>query len=143
MSTRKIVIDTGIILEHLVHDDGPSILRSAMNEYFCYTTAFNAIEVFALARSEREIQAMDDAMSAMKVLGLNSKSAKTVGAIFSRQQAAGRNALCLLIAGVCKESKLPIVTMNPKRFSGIKGLQVIPVRELAIGHRTVRSVSHS
>ena len=83
MKNQKIVVDTDVLLEHLVHREGASCLRKAMNTFFCYTTVFNAIEAFSAARSEREIQAVDDAMSAMKVLGLNAKSAKAVGKIFS------------------------------------------------------------
>ena len=102
-----------------------------MNLFFCYTTVFNAIEAFSAARSEKEIQAVDDAMSAMKVLGLNAKSAKAIGKIFPDVNAKRQQDLPVLIAGVCRESKLPIVTMNPKRFSGIRQLRVIPAQRLA------------
>ena len=84
-----------------------------------------------MARSEEEIQAVDDAMSAMKVLGLSAKSAKAVGKFFSNIDQKKARDLPVLIAGVCRESKLPIVTMNPKRFSGIKQLRVIPAKKLA------------
>jgi len=132
VTARKIVVDTDIILEHLIHSKGPSHLRRVMNQYFCYTTAFNAIEAFSFARTEKEIRAVDEAMSALKVLGLNSKSAKAVGRIFSKAAVPRNGDLPYLIAGVCAESKLPIATMNPKRFSGIKELQVIPLQKLAI-----------
>ena len=130
MNDKKIVVDTDVLLEHLVHGDGASFLRSTMNAFFCYTTVFNAVEAFSMARNEKEIQAVDDAMSAMKVLGLSAKSAKAVGRIFSNVGQRKMRDLPLLIAGVCRESKLPIVTMNPKRFSGIKQLQVIPAKKL-------------
>ena len=131
MNDQKIVVDTDVLLEHLIHGDGASFLRSTMNVFFCYTTVFNAIEAFSMARSEEEIQAVDDAMSAMKVLGLSAKSAKAVGKIFSNIGQKKKKDLPVLIAGVCRESKLPIVTMNPKRFSGVKQLQVIPAKKLA------------
>ena len=130
MSDQKIVVDTDVLFEHLVHRGGASFLRRAMNVFFCYTTVFNAIEAFSLARSDKEIQAVDDAMSAMKVLGLNAKSAKVIGKIFSNIDPKRKRDLPILIAGVCRESKLPIVTMNPRRFSGIKQLRVIPAGKL-------------
>ncbi len=130
MSVQKIVVDTDIILDHLVHGDGASILRKTMSTYFCYTTVFNAIEAFSMARSKKEIQAVDDAMSAMKVLGLNAKSAKSIGKIYSSHISIGKKILPALIAGVCIESRLPIVTMNPKRFSRIKHLRIIPAKKL-------------
>lgn len=135
MTTRKIVVDTDIILEHLVHDEGSSLLRRLMSGFFCYTTVFNAIEAFSAARSEKEIQAVDDAMSAMKVLGLNAKSAKSVGRIFFGNR-DGTKGLTLLIAGICIESKLPIATMNPGRFSHVKQIQILPVQRLLAGLRT-------
>jgi predicted nucleic acid-binding protein len=131
VNDKKIVVDTDVLLEHLVHREGASLLRSSMNAFFCYTTVFNAIEAFSMARSEEEIQAVDDAMSAMKVLGLSAKSAKAVGKFFSNIDQKKVRDLPVLIAGVCRESKLPIVTMNPKRFSGIKKLRVIPAKKLA------------
>ena len=123
------MVDTDIILEHLVHGEGSSPLRLLMSGYFCYTTVFNAIEAFSIARSEKEIQAVDDAMSAMKVLGLNAKSAKSVGKIFVGDIGDSKG-LTLLIAGICIESKLPITTMNPGRFSHVKHVHVLPVQRL-------------
>jgi len=130
VSVQKIVVDTDIIIDHLVHGDGASLLRMTMNKYFCYTTVFNAIEVFSMAKSKKEIQAVDDAMSAMKVLGLNAKSAKSIGRIYSNDLSVGKKVLPALIAGVCVESQLPILTMNPKRFSGVKHLRVIPAQKM-------------
>jgi predicted nucleic acid-binding protein len=69
-------------------------------------------------------------MSAMKVLGLNAKSAKLIGKINSNNISVGKKVLPALIAGVCIESRLPIVTMSPKRFSRIKHLRVIPAQKL-------------
>ena len=132
MSVQKIIVDTDIIVDHLLHGGGASVLRETMNVYFCYTTVFNAIEVFSMARSKKEIQAVDDAMSAMKVLGLNAKSAKAIGKIFSEDISNQRKVLPALIAGVCIESRLPILTMNPKRFSHIKYLRVIRAEKIRL-----------
>jgi predicted nucleic acid-binding protein len=142
VSVQKIVVDTGILLEHLAHGEGASLLRKLMNAFFCYTTVFNAIEVFSVARSEKEIQAVDDAMSAMKVLGLNAKSAKTIGRVLSSVASRRRSGLSVLIGGVCIESRLPIVTMNPKRFSRIKQLRVIPAQKLIRAATASEILSH-
>ena len=133
MIGRKLVVDTDLILDHLAGGESPSPLRRIMRSYFCYTTAFNAIEAFSVARSEREIRAVESAMGAMKILGLNSKSAKAYGRLFARRSWGNGNAIPLLVAGACIESGLPIATMNPKRFSGIKGLRIVPWKMLAAG----------
>lgn len=126
MSVGKIVIDSDIIIDHLMTADAVSVLRQLASRYFCYTTVFNAIELFAAARSRNEIQAIDDAMNAMKVLGVNAKSAKNIARTFS----STKEHLSGLIAGVCIESKLPIVTLNPKRYNRIPSLVVIPALSL-------------
>jgi len=127
MTMKKIVVDSSIIAEHLTTVNSESILRALSKEYFCYTTVFNAIELFAVSKSLKETQAIDDAMSAMKVLGVNSKSAKNIAAIVS----SSKDDFSALIAGVCIESKLPIITLNAKRFVGIKKLKVNPIKVLA------------
>ncbi len=126
MSVKKIVVDSGIIADHLTTTNGESVLRKLSKEYFCYTTVFNAIELFAAAKSLKETEAVQDAMNALKVLGINPKSAKNIATVVSstKKDFAG------LIAGICIESKLPIVTMNPKRFSGVKNLKVTSPKEL-------------
>lgn len=64
-----------------------------------------------------------NAMSSMKILGLNTKSAKTYGKLFADGMKLPR--MNTLIAGHCLESKLPIVTNRPKEFKGVKGLVVL------------------
>jgi predicted nucleic acid-binding protein len=97
------MIDTDILLDHVLHGSGPSNLRRAMNAFFCYTTVFNAVEAFAAARSDKEIQAIDDAMSAMKVLGFSAKSSKAVGKIVAG--VSGRSLHRKQIAACDNESK--------------------------------------
>ena len=65
-TVKKVIVDTDLIVEHVAGnaDGGPSRLRRIMSQAFCYTTVFNAIEAFALCRSDVERQAIEDAMSA-------------------------------------------------------------------------------
>ncbi|MFZ4621389.1 MAG: type II toxin-antitoxin system VapC family toxin [Bacteroidota bacterium] len=120
---KKIVVDTDIIAEHLLTGNKESILRALSREYFCYTTVFNAIELFGAAKSLKEKEAVRQAMDSLKVLGISPKSAKNIGEVVS----STKKDYTALIAGVCLEAKLPIVTMRPKRFAGIRSLKVIPI----------------
>jgi predicted nucleic acid-binding protein len=128
MTVSRIVIATDIIIDHLVTGEEVSILRRLMSQYFCYTTVFTAVELFAGARSSKERQAVDDAMSAMKVLGLNAKSAKNIAPVVMRN----RESIAGLIAGLCIESGLPIVTLNPKRFAAGTALKIMHPEDLLI-----------
>ena len=88
MTPAKVVLHTDVIAAYLAHrGEGPSALRRIMAQTFCYTTVFNAVELFARARTKREAHAVQEALSAMKILGLNAKHAPRFGAMLSR---AGR-----------------------------------------------------
>ncbi len=126
----KIIVDTDLLADHLLQRSGVSLLRTIMGRFFCYTTVFNAIELFALAESEKEIRAVNDAMDTMKILGVNSKSAATFGKLLAKSRRKKVPDVAALIAGVCIESKLPIVSLNPKRFFSVKEVKVIHAREL-------------
>ncbi|MBS4029465.1 MAG: hypothetical protein KGZ58_12615 [Ignavibacteriales bacterium] len=121
----KVCIHSDVFLEHLFHsEEKPSTLRLAMKKFFCYTTVFNAIELFSIAETQKEIQKIDDAMSAMKLLGLNAKNSKRYGTLLAENGTMQR--FNLLIAGLCLESKLPIITSRPKEFRNVEHLHIIP-----------------
>lgn len=124
----KVVVDTDLLLEHVAGTAaGPSRLRRMMAQAFCYTTVFNAVEAFSLCATARERKAVEDTMSAMKILGLNAKLGKAIGALTARRGQAAD--LPVLIAGLCRESRLPLVTGRPERFREMRGLEVIRVRD--------------
>ncbi|MBM4165579.1 MAG: type II toxin-antitoxin system VapC family toxin [Ignavibacteria bacterium] len=121
----KVAIHTDVFLEHLFHtEEKPSTLRLAMKKFFCYTTVFNAIELFSIAETPKEIQKIEDVMSAMKLLGLNAKNSKLYGMLLAENGTMQR--FNLLIAGLCLESKLSIITSRPKEFRGVEHLHIIP-----------------
>jgi predicted nucleic acid-binding protein len=125
MSVSKIVVHTDIIMDYLLHDGKTeSVLRLAMQKFFCYTTIFNAMELFSIARNEKERRAVEQSMSAMKILGVNAKSAKYYGKLIAEGMKLPR--MNALIAGICLESKLPVLSGQPKEFSGVKQLRIVP-----------------
>jgi predicted nucleic acid-binding protein len=123
LKTPRIVIDSDVFVDHLCGKDQPSLLRLAAQKFFCYTTVFQAIELFSFARSEQEFRAIEDSMASVKVLGLNAKNARLYGTLVSKK----KNVLRALAAGLCRESKLPLLTGRPGEFKGF-GIQVVPVR---------------
>jgi predicted nucleic acid-binding protein len=128
MSAPKIVVHTDMLLGHVRGDRTPSLLRKAMNLFFCYTTVFQAVEMFALAESHAEQRAMEDTMAAMKIMGLNPKQAARYGNLLARSRRA--DTLAILIAGLCLESRLPLMTDRAVEFRGIAGLTIVPARLL-------------
>jgi len=126
LNAPKIVIHTDVLLEHLRGIRRPSVLREAMGKFFCYATVFQAIELFSLAESEKECRAIEDSMAAMKIMGLNPKQARKYGALLT--SAKRLDTLNVLIAGLCLESRLPILTDRKGDFKGIKGLLIVPTK---------------
>ncbi len=141
MRPRRIVVGTDVVLEHLRGTRRPSVLRRAMSLYFCYATVFTAIELFEGARTARERQAVRDAMAAMKILGLNPRNAPLHAALFKKHR--NRRQIDLLVAGLCIESGLPLLTGRTEEFGTIRGLTVMApddLREKDTGRRLTRSV---
>ena len=124
MNVPRIVVHTDLFLAHLCGDDHPSILRQAISKFFCYATVFQAIEMFALARTKKELMAVEDSLAAVKLLGLNPKNAKKYGELMALKPR--RDRWDLLIAGLCVESRLPLLTARWRDFAGVRGLQIVP-----------------
>jgi len=123
-SVLKIAIHTDVLLEYLVHRDrSESVLRLAMQKFFCYTTVFNAIDVFSVARTEKEHTAVEQELSAMKILGLNAKSAKRYGKWVADGLPLPKTDI--FVAAICMDSRLPLLTRQPKRFSSVQQLMVV------------------
>jgi predicted nucleic acid-binding protein len=124
VNSNKIVVDTDIIFDYLSHvGRGVSLLRIAMKNYLCYTTVFNAIELFSSATSARHVRTMEQALGAMKILGLNARSAKNFGLMMRKYPHCSD--FDLLKAGICLEGKLSLLTCRPDKYRGIKNLRCV------------------
>ena len=140
MTAPKIVVDSDLFLSHLHGGRSPSLLRLALQRFFCYTTVFQAIELFASGRNERELKAIEDSMSSVKVLGLNAKNARLYGAVLSEKKDLMRT----LVAGLCREGKLPLLTGRPREYRGY-GVRIVPaalVVKYATGHEILGAIAH-
>jgi predicted nucleic acid-binding protein len=130
MTVRKVVVDTDVILEHLTTEVSgasatKSVLRKAMSTFFCYTTVFNVIELFGLCENEKQMHAVERALGALKILGLNGKSGRSVGLVVRRMRSSQLRDLDALIGGLCVESRLPLLSGRAKSYQGVKSLKVI------------------
>lgn len=141
MSVLKVVVHTDVLLDFLLHKrPGRSVLRLAMSKFFCYTAAFNAIQLFSMARNSREMRAVESSMAALKILGLNPKNARKHGILAAQHPAF--HPLDLLVTGICLESRLPLLTGRHELFRSVENLLVIPavlVTEGASGMEILRA----
>jgi predicted nucleic acid-binding protein len=124
LSVKRVAIDSDVILDHLYGRASPSVLRQALGVFFCYTTVFQAAEVLAGARGSFELRAMQDAMGAVKLLGVNARGAMRYAQLLREHGALDR--WTLLVAGLCLESRLPLVSGRGSIYGEIPGLLIIP-----------------
>jgi predicted nucleic acid-binding protein len=131
MNAPRIIVHTDVIAAHLQSSRSPSVLRQAMSQFLCYTTVFQAIELFSMAPSAREVGLVEDALGAMKILGLSARGAKTYARLIA--QGYPRTRWDMLIAGLCLESRLPLLTSRRADFRGVDGLVIVTPRLVAAG----------
>ena len=84
---------------------------------------FQVIELLSLAYTDDERRSVEDALSVLKFLGLNGKSAPRI-AEYARE-VEGREYANALIAGICRESRLPLLTWMKNEFERFPGLVVV------------------
>ena len=123
VDVRRIIVDSDIIRDHVFGSRRPSVLRTALNRCFCYTTVFSVIELFARAGSSGEERAIEDALAGTKLLGLNARSAKHHAGLWRAYPRTDRWAL--LVAGLCLEAGLPLLTGRPALYRGVRRLKIV------------------
>ena len=110
----QFLIETDILREYLVAAKGEeTILRKALSNGVCYTTMYNALELFRAAGGKDENDAVMQMLMVVRVLGFNSRYAQSFAE--SAQEIENRTGIVLsqrelLIVGMAKASKLTIVT---------------------------------
>jgi len=112
-----------------------------MKEYFCYTTVFNAIGLFSLCRRKNELETVERVLSSLKLLGMNGRSAKNLGPLLATAQKNRMRDFDALIAGVSIESRLSLLTRNPKRYKGLRSLSMVNSRNLRMSNRQAEGES--
>lgn len=123
---KQFLIETDVLREYLVSRN--SLLRSALSEGVCYTTMYNALEIFRLAKSEAEREVVKNMLSVVRVLGFNYRYAEQFASIIidieekSKTDITEREAL---IIGMAKTSKLVILTREHlDRYTTLLGVDV-------------------
>lgn len=121
------LIDTDIIIEHLIHSDvqTKSVLEKLMTQGVCFTTVINASELYFAASSEEEKKMIYAVLKSLKVLGINSRYSLNISEFFNKV-ATTRDALLCTTA---KINKLPLVTNNIDRYKE-SGITIINPKEL-------------
>ncbi|MDP4229008.1 MAG: hypothetical protein Q8916_01230 [Bacteroidota bacterium] len=112
----------------LASQKGKTILREALTTGICYTTMFNALELFRAAVTQDERDAVLRLLMVVRVLGFNARFAQSFAeTALEIEHATGiipshREALTI---GMAKASKLTILTKV--YFDRYHAMKVVPV----------------
>jgi len=125
----QFLIETDVLREYLIAEKGvETLLRKALAKGVCYTTMYNALELFRAAHSKEESDAIMQMLMVVRVLGFNARYAQSFSeAAIEIEKKTGisltnREAM---IIGMAKISKLSILTKD--FFRRYKAAEAVPV----------------
>lgn len=123
---KQFLVETDVLREYLVSQS--SLLRSALSEGVCYTTMYNALEIFRLAKNEAEREVVKRMLSVIRVLGFNYRYAEQFALIIKEIEDESKTDITqreALIIGMAKTSKLTILTREYyNRYRSLHGVDV-------------------
>lgn len=128
MVHSRICIDTGVLIRFLRGEEpSASALDKCIRECDCHITAINAYEIlYGLARSKHSL-GEDALVDAFTVLPFDAAASRRAAQLhhnlISRNQDIGVKDV--LIAAICLEHQLPLLTLNTAHFERVDGLTVL------------------
>lgn len=134
MDLIRICIDTGPLIAFLKgRNPGAAAVERAIQELDCFVTVITTYELlFGVARARRQI-GEDALLYAMHSLPLDIAAARRAARLHDqlirRNQDIGIKDV--LIAAICLEHELPLLTLNEGHFQRVPELAVVSVAELA------------
>lgn len=132
MDSTSLCLDTNLLIDYLKgREPGATAVEKAAKERVCFITAITTYELlFGKARGNKDI-GEDALLTVLNVLPLNAVSAKRAAvlhdALIRQNQDIGLRDV--LIAAICLEHQIPLLTSNEKHFSRVPGLQVMTLKQ--------------
>ncbi len=129
----QFLIETDVLREYLVaKGSGQTVLRNALSRGVCYTTMYNALELFRAAHNKEESDAVMQMLMCVRVLGFNSRFAQSFADM--AKEVEEKNGITLsqreaMIIGMAKASKLSIITTD--YFERYEACGAVPVARSA------------
>ena len=126
----QFLIETDVLSEYLIAAKGEeTLLRKALTIGVCYTTMYNALELFRAAKTKEESDAVMQMLMIVRVLGFNARYAQSFSEVTSEiKKKTGiipthREAMMI---GMAKISKLSILTkVFFDRYTAMKAVPVV------------------
>lgn len=132
MSNHRVVMEPTVFIEHLRRTSPlrkmESVYSRLLLRFECYTTVINVYELYSGAKTEKKIAEADAILAPIKILSLRADYPKNIGllSVVLRRQNLDISEFDKLIAGICLENEMPIVTRNTEHFDRVPELLAIP-----------------
>lgn len=133
METFALCLDTSALIAYLKgREPAATAVACAVQEWLCFVTAITVYELlFGLARAQKAI-GEEDLLDVLDVLPLDRAAARRAAilhdALIRRNEDIGIKDV--LIAAICLEHSLPLLTLNERHFSRVPGLRVLTPSDL-------------
>ena len=120
----RLCVDTSVLIAYLKgREPGATAVERVVQDYTCYVTAITVYELlFGVARSKRPI-GEDALLGVMEVAPFDDVAARLHAELIGRNEDIGIKDV--LIAAICLERSLPVLTLNERHFSRVPGLKVL------------------
>ena len=134
MDLTRLCIDTGPLIAFLKgRNPGAAAVERAVREMDCCVTAITAYELlFGVARARRHI-GEDALLGTMQTLPLDIAAARRAAQLHDELIRYNKDVGIkdVLIAAICLEHKLPLLTLNQEHFGRVPELTVVTPAEIA------------
>ena len=134
MDLTRLCIDTGPLIAFLKgRNPGAAAVERAVREMDCCVTAITAYELlFGVARARRQI-GEDALLGTMQTLPLDIAAARRAAQLHDQLIRYNKDIGIkdVLIAAICLEHKLPLLTLNQEHFGRVPELTVVTPAEIA------------
>ena len=135
MDLTRLCVDTGPLIAFLKgRNPGAAAVERAVREMDCCVTAITAYELlFGVARARRQI-GEDALLGTLQTLPLDIAAACRAAQLHDELIRHNKDIGIkdVLIAAICLEHKLPLLTLNQEHFGRVPGLTVVTPPEIAL-----------
>ncbi len=126
---KQILVDTDILIDHLITKEKESILMKLMYKYDCFTTVINAFEVYLYAGRKNK-PFIDMLLSGFKVLGLHGRYSQNLWEILLRVEDSNDwNLRNVLIVSLAVNNKLILATFNDENYRNFAKLKLLKINK--------------
>lgn len=133
VDNSTLCLDTSVLISYLKgREPGAGAVTRAIQDRDCFVTAITVYELlFGVARSTKKI-GEDELLAALTIAPFDAASARHAARLHDQliRQNQDIGVKDVLIAAICLERRLPLLTLNERHFARVANLSVITPEQL-------------